>query len=254
MAKWWPLVLVIFLFGCGARQQMVTSPVPPQPPVVGKEIVVEAEGVAYMGDKDTLAEVRRRAREDAFQKLLEKGARIYLETYRERKFGMLTEDRVRQVMAGVMREVETLHEGLEGNVYRVRLKARVVPTDITRLLGQRKEESSPKKKESLVTQKIQVPPQGPTSSQVCFHQFTEIYLARAFPVLIRAPGVKRVKRLPNTKAGIVCYRLYGDESISLEEIENYLRRTFRFTKVQSFKINANPEAHTLDLYFDAGFE
>lgn len=254
MRKCWGVLVVFLLFGCAAnKQRVVTLLRPSPPPVMGEEIAVEADGMAYMGDEDTLTKVRKRAREDAFRKLLEKGARIYLETRKERSFGVLTEDGVRQVMAGVMREVETLSEGLKGNTYRVRLRARVAPGDITWLLKKKREEA-PKRPSKPPGE---MPSVGPASCRVCLYQFTEAYLAGAFSVMVKAPGVKRVKRLSGTPEGVVCYRLYGDAAVPLDELldelEDYLRRAFRISGVEAFRICTDLASCALDLYFDAGF-
>lgn len=255
MRRWlFFLGMVFFLCACGAKRPVAVAPSPQAevlPRVTGEEMVVEAEGLAYMGDEDTLSAVRQRAREDAFRKLLDKGARLYLETYRERSFGMLTEDRVREVMAGVIREVETLEEGLEGNVYRVRLRARVAPTDISRLLLEPVPKAPPAPTERA-SSPAGISPVG--TSRVCFHRFTEVYTARIFPVLVRAPGLRRLERLAGYGPGTICYRLYLSGEVSPEELEAYLRENFRLSPVRPFRMRSNSSRRTIDLYFDAGFE
>ena len=91
--------------------------------------VVEAEGIAYMGGEDRLKDVRRRAEHDAIKKLLQAGAPLYVEEYRRTEFATLVDDSVSEESRGILLERKVVKEGLDGNTYRVAMRARYRPVD-----------------------------------------------------------------------------------------------------------------------------
>lgn len=94
-----------------------------------QERVVEAEGIAHMGDEDLLKDVRKRAERDAIRKLLQAGAPLYVEEYRKTEFQVLIDDTTTERSRGVLLERRIDKQGLDGNIYRVVMSARYRPVD-----------------------------------------------------------------------------------------------------------------------------
>ena len=88
----------------------------------------------------------------------------------------------------------------------------------------------------------------------CFHDFTDVYTKRIYPVLRNAPGVQALER--NWRAcpanvNCICYDLQYTRS--LEELEMWINRQLPTSGAIPFR--TVPRGYDwLEIYFDGGFE
>ncbi len=133
---------VVGLSGCMAQASLPhRSEIETTVEVAGRTVQVEAEGVAYMGDKDTLEGTRQRAWDNALQRASAQGASIYVEQYHRSEFGALTDDVIQEVIAGTLSRVQVISEGLDGNAYRLRIRGDFMPEDVDAVLARRHRQS-----------------------------------------------------------------------------------------------------------------
>ncbi len=235
-------VLLLFIAasvsGCAAPQNQSWAPQPVEP----QAILVEADGYSYLGDHDRLSDARERARHDALKKAVEQGTRIYIQLYAKEEFGVLKEDVVEKAVAGILTDVETLMDQLEGSRYHVRIRAKVYRTELGQIL-----------RRTTTPQVAAIPPpQKPISAvTVSFFNYTDVYIPRIYQVLASAPGVRDLRRLWSSDAAL-SYSL--DYAGRLEPLEAWLREKLRTSVVVPFRISTDVGANQLNVYFDAGFE
>ena len=119
------------LAGCGAATpERVERTVPGPVAAPDAPIVVEVEGIAYLGDEDQLKDVRKRAWDEAVRLAFEKGASLHVEARSRSEFATLVEDSVSQASSGTLTRRKVIEEGLEGgNRYRIVMRATFRPGD-----------------------------------------------------------------------------------------------------------------------------
>ncbi|CAN2040902.1 hypothetical protein GMMP15_2100011 [Candidatus Magnetomoraceae bacterium gMMP-15] len=246
------------------QQLIINMPGQPRDEIqpTGSEIVVETEGHSYMGDKDKLEEVRRRAREEAMHRAAEEGARIYIESYSRSELGVLQQDTVERVLAGILTRVKTLYDDWDRdnrNRYTVRIQATVAPADLSRALAHQRNQPSwkpnlqkPLKRPSWIKPRpSKFRPSDLRYLRACFYEFTEVYLRRIYTVLKDAPGVNKVKRIGTDADHCLCYQLTYKGS--MERLKNWLHRELRTSVVTTFRMEAMGD-DMLEVYFDGGFD
>ena len=88
----------------------------------------------------------------------------------------------------------------------------------------------------------------------CFLDFTDVYQDRIYQVLKSAPGVDRIERLWSGSCektdNCLCYRL--EYSGPIEELTAWLKQNLPLNKTMPFHF-VYPNAHHLEVVFDAGF-
>ena len=126
------------LAGCGATAPMKVDSFEPDSSrgvaaegQGAREIVVEAEGVAHLGDEDRLADARQRAWEQAVERAVAKGGALHVDARSRIEFGVLAEDSVSHTTVGTLTDVTAVEEGLDGHRYRIRLRGTVRAGDVT---------------------------------------------------------------------------------------------------------------------------
>lgn len=273
-----PLVLIVFLgfliSGCATHQGALPkeSAAPEDSiggPTEGQDIVVEAQGVSFIGDKDTIEAARIRAKNDALKKAVEKGALTFISSYSSTDFGKLSQDQVKSVMAATLTSIETVEERLtEDNRFIVKIRARVSPVKVKEMLA--KMEKGPgveavtaqpqDKGESVVVSEKRMPLVSvPQNSQLrsCFNGFPEEDIAKFHSVLTGLPNIISVERLGNVcrKKGCICYRLLFSRQVAPEELTAWLRpRLMHDGGIIPFKAQYGDDGYSVTLFFDAGFE
>jgi hypothetical protein len=91
---------------------------------------VEEVGRAYLGDNDTLSEVRERARKEAGARALEKAQGTFIKAHTLVSNSQLVEDLIFAAVRGHIERLEVLEEGWESkerNIYQVKIKALIKP-------------------------------------------------------------------------------------------------------------------------------
>lgn len=91
---------------------------------------VEEVGRAYLGDNDTLREVRERARKEAGARALEKAKGTFIKAHTLVSNSQLVEDLIFASVRGHIEKLEVLEEGWdskEKNIYQVKVKALIRP-------------------------------------------------------------------------------------------------------------------------------
>jgi hypothetical protein len=91
---------------------------------------VEEVGRASLGDNDTLAEVRERARKEAGARALEKAKGTFIKAHTLVSNSQLVEDLIFAAVRGHIEKLEVLDEGWESkekNIYQVKIKALIRP-------------------------------------------------------------------------------------------------------------------------------
>ena len=249
--------------GCAA-----TAPERPGPtgPDDAEDRVVEAEGVARMGDNDTLAEVRERAEAQAIERAVQKGFGVGVKEWQRTEFGVLFEDVKTSKIAGTLVPTE-FKDSFDGTQYRVLIRARV-----SDYAGPEPPDPEPPKVEppppdppdppdtpsgttsaggeDKVVNIVVVPPVVPALVTICCQDFTEVLLKRVPSVLEKGPGVTRVERTSATGTE-VCYQVHHGSSA--ESLMDWIDSNLRTDKVRLFKLMYDRGAGRIDLKFDAGF-
>ena len=247
-----------------------------------RERVVEAEGTAEMGDHDTLADVRSRARQDAIRLLFLAGAPLHMEEYRETDFGELVRDSKREESSGVLLERKILKQGLDKKTYRVLMRARYRPADPNDPGIERPEraqsagdkdktahtpdDTAPAEEKPVPIEAAKDPKDRKETGEstpvtgvsrstdgvtVCFHNFPDVLQRRVLPVLKGIKGITQIDP-SNTAYGSLCYRLDYDGRTA--ELEHRLETDLRTSSTLTFRIERNRGTNMVDLVFDGGFD
>lgn len=233
------ILAAVLTAGCAAPQRQAAWTAPPSDP---DYIVVEADGYSYLGDQDRLADARSRARQDAIRKAAEQGSRIFLSTYAREEFGVLKEDVVERAVAGILTDVQTLIDQLEGSRYHVRIRAKVHRSELGDILRSYNRPAA-----------APLPPSSAASGEVTvsFYDYTEVFIPRIYRVLAAAPGVTDLNRLWSGPSSLSYSLAYSGR---LENLEDWLRRELRTSLVVPFRISTSDVLRRIDIYFDAGFD
>lgn len=96
----------------------------------GQPVWVEETGQAYLGDNDTLREVRERARKEAAARAVENAQGVFIQSHTLVSNSQLMEDLIYAAVRGQVEKIEILEEGWdirEKNVYKVKIKALIRP-------------------------------------------------------------------------------------------------------------------------------
>jgi len=116
--SFWAIVLLCWLLGAN--------------PVFAQDqpVWVEETGQAYLGDNDTLREVREQARKEAAARAVEKAKGVFIQSHTLVSNSQLVEDLIYAAVRGKVEKIEILEEGWdsrERNIYRVKIKALIRP-------------------------------------------------------------------------------------------------------------------------------
>jgi len=96
-----------------------------------KGVWVEAVGTAYLGENDTLSEIKKAARRDAQAKAIEQAVGVFIKSHTLVSNSQVAEDLIYASVRGKLATVKLLGEGWddkEKNLWTVRIRARVEPT------------------------------------------------------------------------------------------------------------------------------
>ena len=118
------------LAGCAATApQRPGSDGPEAPGMAGsatgdtREVVVEAEGTAHMGDKDRREDVEARAEQEAIEQAARKAFGLRVQEIVETDVGILIKDTKTQTVVGTFTSVSRVDEEFDGSRYRIRIRA-----------------------------------------------------------------------------------------------------------------------------------
>ena len=118
------------LAGCAATvPQRPGSTGPEAPGAAGtaagdaREVVVEAEGTAHMGDKDRREDVEARAEQEAIEQAARKAFGLRVQEIVETDVGILIKDTKTQTVVGTFTSVSRIDEEFDGSRYRIRIRA-----------------------------------------------------------------------------------------------------------------------------------
>ena len=89
----------------------------------GVEVEVEAEGIAYMGDKDRREDVEARAERKAIDHAARKAFGLHVQEIVETDVGTLIKDTKTQTVVGTFTSITRVDEAFDGSRYRVRIRA-----------------------------------------------------------------------------------------------------------------------------------
>ncbi len=250
-------IALLTLAGCAAQASMPVRETDPVSFEADGPFRVQAQGIAYLGDTETLRSARERAWEQAKQRAVAQGARTYIESYRRTEFGALTDDVVESAVAAILSEIHVLDEGLVDTSYRIRIEALVKPEDVHNAIAYRRSGvpapvSNPSPMVEVaeaVLDANQLPTQADMFT-ICCRDFPESLVHRVRPTLERALGVNHLERTDNLDD--VCYHVgySGDR----EMLERWLNLELRTSPVSAFRVLRGQGASTLLLHHDGGFD
>lgn len=274
------------LAGCAATvPQRPGSDGPEAPGMAGsatgdaREIVVEAEGIAHMGDKDRREDVEARAEQKAIEQAAKGAFGLRVQEIVKTKDGIVVKDTKTQTVVGTFTSFSRIEEEFDGSRYRIRIRAEGrkerVDTGASLLAG---DAASPEVQEQAEkTEAGTLAAAAPAAEQaeaaktgaalaepvvssgprdavtVCCRGFPRTLVKRVRDtrsVLERAPGVVRVEEVGTTGAEL-CYRIHHDGS--MESIDEWIEQ-LRTDAALPFKRRHDRGAGTIDLVFDAGFD
>lgn len=250
---------------------------------------VEVEGTAYLGDEDTLQEVRDRAWANALERAIAKGA--HTEVTQSGAPGAAP--RTDAAVTASITDVEVLDEGLEGRQYRMRVRAlieprpaaasaladlrptapaqvappesiepsrppepaatRVIPAARPAARTHRPSQSVPTPKPVPVaaSSRVTVPDGYVDGTTLCCTDFPSTLAQRITTVLVNAPGVTRVTPVAGGP-NQYCYHLQTDADPGTLRL--YLERHLRTSGTQPFQVLADASGYRLNLVHDGGFD
>ena len=102
---------------------------PGAPGVVGtaagdaREVVVEAEGIAHMGDKDRREDVEARAEWEAIEQAAGKAFGLHVQEIVKTEVGILVKDTRTRTVVGTFTSLSRVDEEFDGSRYRIRVRA-----------------------------------------------------------------------------------------------------------------------------------
>ncbi|HPI72105.1 MAG TPA: DUF4384 domain-containing protein [bacterium] len=109
-------------------------------------VKVTVDGLAYMGDTDTIQAAKERAMKDAERKAVEQGTGLYIESYSKVHNYMTVEDEIKSLAAGYIVSKKVLIDALESDPprYHVQIEADVKCGDLSQLSAAAQEEQKTK--------------------------------------------------------------------------------------------------------------
>lgn len=282
------------LAGCVAAAPQRPGAAEPEPPRAagsatgearGVEVEVEAEGIAYMGDKDRREDVEARAEQKAIDHAARKAFGLHVQEIVKTDVGTLVKDTKTQTVVGTFTSITRIDEAFDGSRYRVLIRAEgrreSGGAGAPRSSGGASSEEQAAKAETAPpaaassgpaasgvsaaadqgeTAKAGAAPARPVASNqsrdavtVCCQGFPRVLVRRVRDtqsVLAEAPGVIRVEEVKATDTEL-CYRIHHDGS--LKSIDAWIDR-LRTDAALQFKRREDRGAGVIDLVFDAGFD
>jgi len=111
-------------------------------------VKVTVDGLAYMGDTDTIQAAKERAMKDAERKAIEQGTGLYIESYSKVHNYMTVEDEIKSMATGYIASKKVLIDAMESDPprYHVQIEAEVRCGDLGQLIADKKEEEKPQTK------------------------------------------------------------------------------------------------------------
>jgi len=108
-------------------------------------VKVTVDGLAYMGDTDTMQSAKERAMKDAERKAIEQGTGLYIESYSKVHNYMTVEDDIKSLASGYITSKKVLLDAMEAEPprYHVQIEAEVKCGDLAQLTADRAEEAVP---------------------------------------------------------------------------------------------------------------
>ena len=256
-----------------------------------REVDVEVEGTAHMGDKDSREDVEARAWQKAVDQAARKAFGLRVLEMVEIEDGILIKDTKTQTVVGMFTSISRIEEEFDGIRYRYRIRAKGrrerVDVGAPRLpLGAPPEGQPPTAPSETVAGSASAPvsptgeasvavpaPEGAaTASETGPAPAGSVVSSRsreAVTVCCREFPRTLVRRVRNTRSvlerapGVVrveevtatgaelCYRIHHDGS--LEPIDEWIEQ-LRTDAARPFKRRDDRGAGTIDLVFDAGFD
>ena len=109
-------------------------------------VKVTVDGLAYMGDTDTMQAAKERAMKDAERKAVEQGTGLYIESYSRVHNYMTVEDEIKSMAAGYIVSKKVLIDAMETDPprYHVQIEADVKCGDLSKLTADVQEEQKTK--------------------------------------------------------------------------------------------------------------
>ncbi len=109
-------------------------------------VKVTVDGLAYMGDTDTMQAAKERAMKDAERKAVEQGTGLYIESYSKVHNYMTVEDEIKSMAAGYIVSKKVLIDAMESDPprYHVQIEADVKCGDLSQLTADVQEEQKTK--------------------------------------------------------------------------------------------------------------
>ena len=125
------------LIAAGAVLAGCAATLPPGPGVAGpgapgvvgtaagdaREVVVEAEGIAHMGDKDRREDVEARAEWEAIEQAARKAFGLHVQEIVKTEVGILVKDTRTRTVVGTFTSLSRIDEEFDGSRYRIRVRA-----------------------------------------------------------------------------------------------------------------------------------
>ena len=118
------------LAGCAATAPPRPGAAGPQAPDVAgtaagdaREVVVEAEGVAHMGDKDRREDVEARAEWEAIEQAARQAFGLHVQEIVKTEVGILVKDTRTRTVVGTFTSISRIDEEFDGSRYRIRVRA-----------------------------------------------------------------------------------------------------------------------------------